>query len=125
MDGQMLSLSEELISQLSRNSPTESLSLEAGVLEMYESKGEDLLLKSDLLNIVLRANNSSVLGFHIPTIQKVPIPTEPSGTKQPPNMSPAVGLSQDKNHLNVQHWDGYLSVFDVLDLTLLKQMVTR
>ena len=121
----MLKLSKELIASLNDNSPVETLNLESGSLELYKSHAGDLLLDSQYLNIVLRMDNLTVLGFHIPSIQKVPIRSEPTGTNRIPIMSSVVGFCKDGNHINVQHWDGYLSVFDAQDLALLEQRVTR
>ena len=61
----MLKLSKELIASLNDNSPVVTLNLESGSLELYKSHAGDLLLDSQNLNIVLRMDNSTVLGFHI------------------------------------------------------------
>ena len=121
----MLSLTKDLIKNLNNNSPAEKLEIEAGSLELYKSQTGNLLLDSQYLNIILRINSTFVLGFHIPSFQKITVPIEPTGNTRSPNMSSAVGMCKEANHIHIQHWDGYLSIFDIQNLTLLKQRVTR
>ena len=121
----MLLLCRTIVSTVNDHLPKSKIELDTGSIELYSKNVGDFLFANGYLNMVHRIDKYSIYGFHIQSLLKTKITVINQPNMQEPDMSFVVGIKLEHDMLLVTHWDGFLSYFNLKDLTIIKQIYTK
>jgi len=121
----MLFLSHNILKQIDSADLRQSAGSHDKNIELYSGKSGDLLEHSGLLNVLIRDQVGNVLACPVAEIENSNITVRHQEGMLRPNSSAAVGLSVDGTEAYIQHWDGFLSIFNINTFEILGQEFTK
>ncbi|MBB3391051.1 hypothetical protein FHT82_003823 [Rhizobium sp. BK275] len=116
----MLNLSDKLINELNSFVPHARLELPNGTVDLYSSDMGDKLLDAGFLNFVVR-NASSVQGYPLTEFEVTKLTVIGQENLKKPNASYIMYVWIEEERLCAQHWDGFISYFDLKTFAFLEQ----
>jgi hypothetical protein len=121
----MLDLSNDILIELQAYSPKEIIKLPSGTLELYSSKMADSLLDAGFLNFVLTDDRNRRLGYSIKDFQRHKVLVKGQEAMKKPNASCIMYVWTENGELCAQHWEGFISRFDINNLELIAQTFSK
>jgi hypothetical protein len=123
-DGQMLSLSNELVSMLSHIKPESYVLVNGKAIHLYLGEASDRLRDCGLLNVIWW-DGDSALGFGVAELESCYKSIKFQEAMKKLNSSEIVGLSQGEGKICLQHWDGFMTELDADSMEVMGQQFTK
>ncbi|KZL08664.1 hypothetical protein PsAD2_04117 [Pseudovibrio axinellae] len=105
--------------------PAETLEIPLGSLELYLSKAADYLLEKGYLNFIIRDRHENLLGCRISEFQNEKATTANQENLVKSNASCIMHMWLVDNQIFAQHWDGFISQFDIGSFILTEQKFVK
>ncbi len=120
----MLLLSVELAGMLSHEKPKESVQVGDKTLCLYLGEISSTLRGLGLLNVVLW-NGRIASGLGVAELENFHTKVKFQERMKKLNSSEIVGVSQNGDKIYLQHWDGFRTDLDYLNMEVVSQSFTK
>lgn len=123
-DGELEKLCDKLTKCLEKEIPKKEIHNSIGIIKVFNSKTGKILINNGYLNFVI-LKDDYYLGLSISELEKYHVSITNQPDMKTPNTSFVTDIEIIDGKLNVFHWDGFKSYFDLKTLSLLGQTFTK